>query len=113
METGRKLVASGQQGQLEPQKVRVLRELESKGYVIEPPSAGSQDVVICRHPVSPAIAVGDDGRVELLDVRPKPQGLTTAQVPPRQIHWGRGLLVLGLVGLATFLGLIVVAMIVG
>jgi hypothetical protein len=97
---------------LDPQKARVLQELEKQGYAIEPTSAPSLGGTICRHPVAPALLVCDDGRLELLNVKPNPQ-MIQSQRPLSGIRWRRGMLFLTLLGAATFLGLLVVAMILG
>lgn len=96
-----------------PQRIRVLRELERQGYIVQPPIDDLPGVTICRHPISPALSVGNDGRIELLDVQADPRGLMLTQAPTKHIHWGRGLFFLTSLGVATFLGLLVVAMIVG
>jgi len=98
---------------LDPQKARVLQELERQGYVVEPTSAPSLGGTICRHPVAPALLVCGDGRIELLNVRPNPQMMIDPQPPLNGIRWRRGMLFLTLLGAATFLGLLVVAMILG
>ena len=96
---------------LDPQKDRVLQELERHGYVAEPNIAGSPDGTICRHPAAPSLLVSDYGRIELLGGQPDTQARMLSQ-PPR-IRWGRGVLFLTLLCAATFLGLLLVAMIVG
>jgi len=90
----------------------VLKELERHGYVAEPHSAGSSGGTICRHPAAPNLLVCDDGRLELLNVKPNPQ-MIQSQRPLSGIRWRRGMLFLTLLGAATFLGLLVVAMILG
>jgi hypothetical protein len=91
----------------------VVEELERHGYVAEPPPAGSSGVAICRHPAAPSVLVCDDGRMELLSGQPEIQPLTASPPPARRIHWGRATLFLAILGATTFLGLLVVAMIVG
>ena len=94
-------------------RARVLQELERQGYVIEPPSAPPSRDAICRHPVAPSLLVKEDGQLELLNVQPHPQSFHSASPPLKRIHWPRGLLFLAVLGVVTFLGLLVVAMIVG
>jgi hypothetical protein len=91
----------------------VLQELERHGYVAEPLSARSPGVTICRHPAAPNLLVRDDGRIELLSDQPDTQGLLLSQPPVKRIHRGRALLFLTLLCVTAFLGLLVVAMIVG
>jgi len=92
---------------------RVLRELERHGYVAELHSAGSSGGTICRHPAAPNLLVCDDGRMELLSGQSDRQGFLLSQPPAKRIHRGRALLFLALLGATTFLGLLVVAMILG
>ena len=98
---------------LDSQKVRVVRELERHGYVAEPNPAGSPGGSICRHPAAPSLLVCDDGRIELLSGQPVTQPLVLSPLSPNRIRWRRSLLFLTLLGVATFLGLILVALVVG
>jgi len=92
-------------------KFRVVKELERSGYVAEPDFAGRPGVTVYRHPVAPGLLVDNDGRTEVLSSEPKAQ--TVLGPEPKRIHWGRGLLFLVVLGGMTFLGLLVVAMVVG
>lgn len=98
---------------LESQKGRVVRELERHGYVAEPHSAESPGGVICRHAVAPSLLVHDDGRMELLSGQPAMQAVRLSQSSLNPIRWRRALLVLALLCGAAFLGLLMVAMVVG
>ena len=98
---------------LDPQKGKVLRELERHGYVAEQHLAGSPGGAVYRHPVAPSMLVWDDGRIELLGGEPDPQDLGYSQRPAKRIRWDRSLLFLALLGVTVFLGLLVVAMVVG
>jgi len=94
-------------------KTSVLQELERQGYLLEPQPPGSGTGVICRHLNAPNLLVRDDGRVELLSTQPDAQALMLPPYPINRIRWRRGMLILTLLGVATFLGLLMVAMIVG
>ena len=94
-------------------KMSVLQELERHGYLAEPLSAGSAGVTICRHPAAPNLLVRDDGGIELLRGQPDTQGRLFPQPLVKRVHRGRALLFFTLLGATTFLGLLVVAMIVG
>ena len=109
----RTVVRSPERHVLESEKDRVLQELERHGYVAEPHSAGSSGGTICRHPAAPNLLVCDDGRMELLSGRSDRRGSLLSQPPAKRIHRGRALLFLALLGATTFLGLLVVAMILG
>ena len=91
----------------------VLRELERHGYVAEPVSAAVPGGTLCRHPAAPNLVVRDDGRIELLIGQPNTENFLPWQPPVKRIYRGRTLLVLALLCASIFLGLIVVAMIVG
>jgi hypothetical protein len=69
--------------------------------------------MICRHPTAPNLLVRDDGRIELLSGKSETQGWLHSQPLVKRIHRGRALLFLTLLGVTTFLGLLIVAMIVG
>ena len=89
---------------------RVMQELERHGYLADRPSAGS--LTVYRHPTAPSLLVRDDGRLELLSDEPRIQS-QLLQPRAKRIHRGRALLVISLLGATTFLGLLVVAMILG
>jgi hypothetical protein len=113
MRTGSRIVFSGRdERHVLASQEGVLQELERQGYVAEPHSAVSPSGMICRHPAAPDLLVCDDGRIELLRSQPNAQNLLLSQ-PLKRIHRGRTLLILALLCGATFLGLLVVAMIVG
>jgi|SRR5436190_23192024 len=98
---------------LDSQKGRALRELEKHGYVADPYLAELPRGSVYRHPVAPSLLVRDDGRLELLSGQPDPQPLTASQPRSNGIRWRRGLVFLALLGAATFVGLLLVAMILG
>jgi hypothetical protein len=91
----------------------VLRELGRRGYVVEPPSAESQSLTICRHDERPDLVVRHDGRIELLSEGSDIRESLQVGFSEKRLHRGRALLFLALLGIATFLGLLVFAMIVG
>ena len=114
MTTGNSIIAGSRDERpvLASPKV-VVQELERQGYVAEPDLSGSLGGVICRHPAAPSLLVRDDGRLELLSGQPDAQAFQRSQPPLKRVHWGRGLIFLTLLCATTFLGLLVVAMIVG
>lgn len=95
-----------------PSQQGVLQELESHGYVAELQSMDSPDGTICRRPAGPNLLVRPDGRIELLRGQQDLRGRLSQPLVGR-VHWGRGVLFLTLLGVTTFVGLLVVAMIVG
>jgi hypothetical protein len=114
MTSGSSIVPSGSdESHVPASKKGVLQELERHGYVAEPLSAGPPGVMICRHPAAPNLLVRDDGRIELLSGKSETQGWLHSQPLVKRIHRGRALLFLTLLGVTTFLGLLIVAMIVG
>lgn len=104
---------SGDLSVLDSPKNRAVRELERHGYVAEPNFAGSPGGAICRHPVAPSLLVGDDGRIELVRGQPDTRGRALARPSQNSIRWRRALIFLALLGGASFLGLLMVAMVVG
>ena len=98
---------------LEAQKGRALQELERHGYVADRHLADLPRGSVYRHPVAPSLLVRDDGRVELLSSQPEAQSHKFSRPRRNGIRWTRGLAFLTLLGAATFVGLILVAMIVG
>jgi hypothetical protein len=94
-------------------KKSVVQELERHGYLAEPQSVGSTQGTIYRHPAAPSLFVSDDGRIEVLSHQPDTEGRLLSQPRQKQIHRGRALLVVALLCAATFVGLLVVAMIAG
>ena len=104
---------SGDERDVPPSQQGVLKELERHGYVAELHSTERPHGTICRHPAAPNLLVRPDGRIELLSRQPETQARPLSQPLAKQVHWGRGLLFLTLLGAATFIGLLVVAMIVG
>ncbi len=109
---GRAVVSNPERHVLDSQKDRVLQELERHGYVAEPHLAGSPGGVICRHTVAPSLLVCDDGRIELLSGQPDTQALMLSQPPLNRIRWRRSLLFLTLLCVATFVGLLLWALVV-
>ena len=98
---------------LDSRKLTVLRELERYGYVAEPHSAASPNGAICRHPAAPSLLVCDDGRMELLSGRADRLAVMPSQPVPNPIRRARALLFLALLCITSFLGLLLVAMVVG
>ena len=114
MTTGSRIVPSNRdERHVLASQTGVLQELERHGYVAEPHSAGSPGGTICRHPAAPDLLVCDDGRMELLSGQADTQALLLSQPPLKRIHRGRALLFVTLLCVTTFIGLLVVAMIVG
>lgn len=97
---------------LDPQKDRVLQELERHGYVAEQHLAGSPGGAICRHPAAPSLLVSDSGRIELLGVQPDRQAVMLSQPTRNDRRWRRALLFLALLCAAPFVGLLLVALVV-
>jgi hypothetical protein len=91
----------------------VLSELERHGYVVEPHSASSANGAICRHPEAPTLMVTEEGQLELVEGEPVNRISMPPQIAGSRIHHGRALLILTLLAVATFVGLLFVAMIVG
>ena len=91
----------------------VLQELERHGYIAECLSGGLSGRVIYRHPSAPSLLVCDDGRLELVSDHLHAQGMMTSPQPVKRIHWDRAVVVIALLGFVSFLGLLVVAMVVG
>ena len=108
----RPVVSNPERHVLDSEKDRILRDLERQGYVAEPHLAGSPGGVICRHPVAPSLLVCDDGRIELPKGQPDTQALVFSQPPLNRIHWRRALLVLALLCVATFMGLLMMALVI-
>ena len=98
---------------LDAQKGRALQELERHGYVADPHLADLPRGSVYRHPVAPSLLVRDDGRVELLSSQPDMQPHRGYRPRANSIRWTRGLAFLTLLGAATFVSLLVIAMIVG
>jgi hypothetical protein len=113
MSIGEKAVVSNPERHvLDLEKDRVLQELERHGYVAEPHLAGSPGGAIYRHPAAPSLLVRDDGRIELLSGQPVTQPLMVSQPPLKRILWGRSMLFLAFLCVATFVGLLFVALVV-
>ena len=98
---------------LDSPRRKVVQELERHGYVVDPNAAGSPGLTIYRHSAAPSLMVCDDGRLELPGGQPHTQTVMLWQAPTKRVHWGRGLLFLTLLGATTFVGLLIVAMVVG
>ena len=109
---GRTVVKNPERHVLDSQKDRVVQELERHGYVAEPNPAGSPGRAIYRHPVAPSLLVCDDGRIELPGGQPATQALMLSQPPLKRIRWRRSLLFLTFLCVATFVGLLFVALVV-
>ena len=112
--TGRDIITRpGEVDAPEARRTGVIRELERYGYVVEPHSLLAPAGAVCRHSAAPPLLVAEDGRLELLEGQPTNRFTTPRQLSGRRIYRGRALLFLGLLALATFVGLLLVAMIVG
>jgi hypothetical protein len=89
----------------------VVQELQRHRYVADPHLEGTGGT-ICRHPSAPTLLVRDDGRIELVGGQ-RASDAVVHLPPAKRIRWGRSVVFLALIGAAAFLGLLVVAMIVG
>ena len=110
--TGRDVISSEEPDAPEARRSSVIRELERYGYIVERHSLSAPGA-ICRHSAAPPLLVAEDGRLELLEGQRGDRITMPTQLSPRRIYRGRALLFLALLALATFVGLLLVAMIVG